>query len=87
MPKEDLAAWVCQYAQNNSDEHHRLLATLQVRCVADLERAFKSLEDSQTRNALAADRLSNRVFCLNIILTLATTVGAVATLVQVLRWP
>jgi hypothetical protein len=83
MPKEDLAAWVGKYAQPGSLMHEQLLATISVRCAGDLERALKSLEDSQNRNAAASDRLGQKVFWLNVVLATATVIGTLIAIAQV----
>lgn len=82
MSKEDLAAWVGKYAQPGSLMHEQLLATISVRCAGDLERALKSLEDSQNRNAAASDRLAQKVFWLNVVLAIATVIGTLIAIAQ-----
>ena len=66
MPKEELAAWVGQFAMPDSQDHHRLIATIQVRCVSDIEKALRNLELSQDRNAQASEQLGKRIFWLSV---------------------
>lgn len=58
-------------------------AALAVRAVEDLERVGASLVGAITEAAAASDRLGQRVFWLNVILTAATLVGAVAAILAV----
>jgi hypothetical protein len=59
-------------------------AVLAVRAVEDLERVGESLRDAITEAAAASNRLGNRVFWLNVILTAATVVGALAAILGLL---
>ncbi len=53
-----------------------------VRCTEDVEKAIGSLEKSMNANASANDRLATKVYWLNVILTVATGVGTIATVIQ-----
>ena len=64
-------------AQPGSPVHEQQKMAIIVAAVEDLERALASLETSMNRNAESADRLAQKVFWLNVILTAATVVGAV----------
>jgi hypothetical protein len=83
--KTEILAMVGNAAQPGSRLHEQLLAAVTVRCTEDLERALKSLEDSQTRSSASTEQLARRVFWLNVIITIATVVGALATLAQAFR--
>lgn len=67
--------------------HEQLLATITVRCTGDLEKALKSLEESQNRNAATTDRLARRVFWLDVVLTAATVTGSVIAYLVFLHIP
>jgi hypothetical protein len=58
-------------------------AALAVQAVKDLERVGQSLEAAITEAAKASDRLGSRVFWLNVVLTAATVVGALAALLAI----
>ena len=84
MPKEELAEVIGRTGSSGTTGP-QLLATLQARCVSDLEAALKSLETSQNRNAAASEILARRVFWLNLVLTFATLVLAIVGVLTFLR--
>jgi len=84
MPKEDLAE-VIGRSGSSGITGAQLLATLQARCVSDLELALKSLEGSQNRNAEASESLARRIFWLNLVLTFATAILALVAVLTFLR--
>jgi hypothetical protein len=61
-----------------SIRHGQILASIFVRSVEDLEKAAGSLESAIRAAAASSERLGDRIFFLNIVLTLATVVGAFA---------
>lgn len=86
MTKEELADLVgVKWAQPDTEEHHHLLAILQVRCVSDIEKALKALELSQEKSSTIANILSGRLFWLNVILTAATIAYSVVTVLAYFR--
>ncbi len=54
-------------------------AGILIRCTEDIEISINGLKEQLAENAKSSDKLSERVFCLNIILTIATVIGAIAT--------
>ncbi|WP_010605911.1 hypothetical protein [Pseudoalteromonas maricaloris] len=69
------------YAQPNSAVHEQQKAAITVRCTEDIESSIKSLEIQLAKNAASSDKVGNRIFWLNVVLTVATLVGAIATAV------
>jgi len=65
-----------------SRNFHIYQASLQVKCVEDIEAALRDMTDAQKKASASQDKLSARVFWLNLALLLATAIGAVATGVQ-----
>jgi len=87
MSKEQLADKMLELGGGPAPGPTHLQGILQVRCVSDLETALKSLEESQRESATASDNLANRVFWLNVVLTVATVVGTVIAFLTFLRAP
>jgi hypothetical protein len=87
MSKEQLADKMLELGGGTAPGPTHLQGVLQVRCVSDLETALKSLEESQRKSAAASDNLANRVFWLNVVLTVATVVGTVIAFLTFLRAP
>ncbi len=56
-----------------------------VACVEDVENAVLKLDGSIKRSSDLSDQLGRKLFWLNVILTAATVLGAVATFVQVIK--
>lgn len=83
--KDEIAAMVGMEGQPGTRRHTQLEAILMARCTGDLERACDRLRQSQEEAARSAHALSERLFTLNRILTVATVIGAVAAVVQVVR--
>lgn len=69
-------------AQPGSPVHEQQKMGVVVRCTEDLEKALGSLEKSMNDNASASDKLSAKVYWLNVILAIATAVGTIATIAQ-----
>ncbi|EOE6055862.1 hypothetical protein ACVDQD_003764, partial [Vibrio cholerae] len=74
-------------AMPTSPAHEQQKAGIIVRCTEDIEKSIKSLENQLVKNADASDRMGEKVFWLNIILAVATLVGAVATVVIAIKTP
>ena len=62
--------------------HEQQKMGIVVRCTEDLEKAIGSLERSMNDNARSSSALGAKVFWLNVILAIATVVGAIATAAQ-----
>ena len=69
-------------AEVGSRVHEQQKMGIVVRCTEDLEKALGSLEKSMKDNASSSDKLATKVFWLNVILTIATTVGTIAAIAQ-----
>jgi hypothetical protein len=80
--KQKVAEAVGQSAQPDSRDHHMYLAALQAKCATDIESSIRELTVAQKENSASQDRLSSRVFWLNVALLIASVVGAAATAVQ-----
>lgn len=65
--------------------HEQQKAAIIVRCTEDIEVSLHSLSKELKESSESNEKLSVRVFWLNLILTLATVVGAVATVGQWLK--
>lgn len=65
--------------------HEQLKAAITVRCTEDIETAFTALTDQLAKNSDSNDRLAAKVFWLNVIITIATVVGALAAVTQALK--
>ena len=74
-------------AQPESQKNEHLIAAITVRCTEDLERALRSLEESQQQNASASDKLAGRVYWLNFAIAAATVVGTIIAFLTFLRGP
>jgi hypothetical protein len=83
--KSEILSMIGHAAEPGTRLHEQLVAAITVRCTEDLEQSLKSLENSQIRSSESTERLSRRVFWLNVILTAATVIGALATVVQTIR--
>jgi hypothetical protein len=66
-------------AQVGSQIHEQQKAALTVLCTEDIEASLKSLENQLKLNSESSDKVGNKIFWLNVVLALATIVGAVAT--------
>jgi hypothetical protein len=65
--------------------HEQQKAALIVRCTEDIEASLNALKNQLKENAESSDRLGVKVFWLNIVLALATLVGAIATVVIAIK--
>lgn len=72
-------------AQVGSQVHEQQKAALTVRCTEDIEASLSALKTQLKENAESSDRLGVKVFWLNIVLALATLVGAIATVVIAIK--
>ncbi len=62
--------------------HEQQKAAITVRCAEDIETSLKFLEDQLEKNAESSDKVGNKIFWLNVVLAIATLVGAIATVVM-----
>jgi Mg2+/citrate symporter len=59
--------------------HKQQKAAITVRCTEDIEASLKSLEEQLVKNAESSDKVRNKIFWLNVVLAIASLVGAIAT--------
>lgn len=72
-------------AQPGSVVHEQQKMAVLVSSVEDLQHALHELGRQLSRSATTNDSLARKVYWLNVVLTVATVVGAVAALVQVVK--
>ena len=65
-------------AQPGSAVHEQQKSAIVVRCTEDLERTFRELAE-------ASDKLTNRIYWLNIAVFLATFIGVIVALISLLK--
>ena len=83
--REVLAEILLAGAQPGGVTHSKQHAELLVACVEDVEKALLGLDASIKAASAQSDRLGLRIVWLNVVLAIATAVGAVATFWQVFR--
>ena len=84
--KNEILTALVDTAEPGSRAHEQQKMGIIVRCTEDLEKALGSLEKSMNDNARASDKLSTKVFWLNVILAIATAIGSVAAIAQLFIW-
>jgi hypothetical protein len=77
--KNEILEALANTAQPGSAIHEQQKSAILVRCTEDIESSFHELGLQLTESAKATEKMSNRIYWLNIALTGATFVGAVAT--------
>lgn len=77
--KNEILEAMAGTAQPGSTIHEQQKSAILVRCTEDVESAFQTLGTQLTESAKATEKMSNRIYWLNVALTVATLVGAVAT--------
>lgn len=77
--KEEILADLKGTAEPGSIVYEQQKMAIIVRCVQDLEKSLKSLEESIIKSSESTNNLSNRLFWLEVFLVIATIVGAIAT--------
>lgn len=83
-PKDELLKQLC-HTGRTTPEYLILQAALYARCAADIEEALQLLRDSVEAASKSSSCLSKRLLWLNVVLTIATAVGALATLLMALK--
>lgn len=66
-------------AQPGTQVHEQQKAAIIVRCTEDIESSLRSLQAQLNENSESSDRLGKKIFWLNVVLTIATGLGALAT--------
>jgi hypothetical protein len=77
--KNDILEAMAGTAQPGSAIHEQQKSAILVRCTEDVESAFQTLGLQITESVKATEKMSNRIYWLNVALTIATLVGAFAT--------
>jgi hypothetical protein len=72
-------------ATSNGTPHERAKAELAAKLTSEVCAALESLDSSMRSSAKSNDTLGRKVFWLNIVLTFATSVGAIATVVMAVK--
>lgn len=75
--KNQLLSELKDTAYAGSQVHEQMKAGILVRSVEDIEKALAILDKTIDGNAKSNDKLSRRIFWLNVILTLATVAGSI----------
>jgi hypothetical protein len=83
--KNEILAELALIAQPGSIIHEQQKTAITVRCTEDIETAFSALTAQLAKNSDSNDRLAEKVFWLNVVITLATVVGAAAAVTQALK--
>lgn len=83
--KNEILAELALSALPGSIIHEQQKAAITVRCTEDIETAFSALTSQLAKNSDSNDRLSEKVFWLNVVITIATVVGALAAVAQALK--
>ena len=83
--KNEILAALATTAEPGSMIHEQQKAAITVRCAEDIESALSDLTAQLARNSESNDSLSVKVFWLNVVITIATVVGALAAVAQVLK--
>jgi len=76
--KKQLLSGLLDVAEVGSRLHEQVKAGILVRCTEDLERVISEASRESSR-------LGRKIFWLNVVLSAATVVGAIATLVMALK--
>ncbi|TKB07029.1 hypothetical protein [Desulforhopalus sp. IMCC35007] len=79
---DDFAA---PHATQNGTQHERAKAELAAKLSSEICESLENLKLSMKESAESNDKLSKRVFGLNIVLAIATSVGAIATLMMAFK--
>lgn len=75
--KNEILSEIVGTAMLGSDVREQQKLGIVVRCTEDIEMAFKSLEHSMTETARSNHELSQKIFWLNVVITIATILGAI----------
>lgn len=79
--KNQILEEMSETAQPGSSIHEQQKAAISARCTEDIEAAMAKVEAQLKVNAESSDKVASKIFWLNVVLALATLVGAVATVV------
>jgi Mg2+/citrate symporter len=75
--KNEILAALGDEAQPGSQVHEQQKMAITVRCTEDIEKAIAGLSATLKENADSNDKLSRKVFWLNVILTIATVAASI----------
>ena len=68
-------------AEPGSPIHEQQKSAILVRCTEDIEDSFQKLGAQLTESVTATEKMSNRIYWLNVVLAVASLIGAIATVV------
>ena len=77
--KELLVQIAMPHATASGNKYEEAKAELMAKCSNEISVAVNILNKSIQKSTESQDQLSKRIFWLNVILTIATTIGAIAT--------
>jgi hypothetical protein len=83
--KNEILESLTKTAQVGSSVHEQQKAAITVRCTEDIEKAFVNLGEQLKINSESSDSVARKIYWLNVILALATVVGAVSTVVIAIK--
>jgi hypothetical protein len=79
--KNEILEAMAGTAQPGSAIHEQQKSAILVRCTEDIEDAFQELGSQLTESVIATEKMSNRIYWLNVVLAIASLTGAIATVV------
>lgn len=72
-------------AHVDSPVHHQQRMGIIVRCTEDIEAKLSVLTQTINENSKSADNLGNKVFWLNVVLAIATAIGTIVSVIDLVR--
>ncbi len=81
---EELVWGLGNAAGVGSKMHEEIKGALTVACTKEIKKSIDSFNQSMSSGVKAANRLSNMILALNIVLGIFTVIGAVLTVIQFL---
>ncbi|EHY0959438.1 TPA: hypothetical protein RQL27_004445 [Vibrio vulnificus] len=85
--KEQILEEMRDVAQPGSVVHEQQKAGIIVRSTQDIEKVLQELGEKLERSASSSDKMSERIYWLNVVLAFATVVAAIATVVIAFKTP
>ncbi|EJE8558689.1 TPA: hypothetical protein ACN322_004571 [Vibrio parahaemolyticus] len=85
--KEQILEEMRDVAEPGSVVHEQQKAGIIVRSTQDIEDALLELGEKLERSANSSDKMSERIYWLNVVLAAATVVAAIATVVIAFKTP
>ena len=82
---EEILELIGKQQSHNTLLGEQYSAAITVRVSRDIETALNNLKDTIADSAEKSDKFSNRIYFLNWVLTIATAVGAIATVLLAIK--